>query len=131
MNEERINRALWNETSRVSEDLVRQVTWTAIEESNISIGDSNAETVQTIRMDQQIVGESRTCTDWYHEEGYLVKTQHFVNGTLTLSATLTDHEYSAENVVNTVVTSNGLPAPSILAAIAMLAMAAIQRSKSE
>ena len=131
VNEERINRALWNETSRVSEDLVRQVTWTAIEESNISIGDSNAETVQTIRMDQQIVGESRTSTDWYHEEGYLVKTQHFVNGTLTLSATLTDHEYSAENVVNTVVTSNGLPAPSILAAIAMLAMAAIQRSKSE
>ena len=129
--EERVNRALWNETSRLTENIARQVTWTATEEVDIAVGKFNADTTPTIRMEQQIVGESRTSTDWYHEEGYLVKTQHFVNGTLTLSATLTDYEYSAENVVSTVVTSNGLPAPSILAAITIISMAAIQRSKSE
>ena len=90
--EERINRALWNETHSVSEALARPVTWTATEENVISTGEINGENTQTMRMEQQIVGESRTSTDWYHEEGYLVKTQHFVNGTLVLSATLTDHE---------------------------------------
>jgi len=129
--EERINRALWNETSRLTENIARQVTWTATEEVDISVGKFNADVAPTIRMEQQIVGESRTSTDWYHEEGYLVKTQHFVNGTLTLSATLTDYEYSAENVVSTVVTSNGLPAPSLLAAMTIIGLAAIQRSKSE
>ena len=129
--EERINRALWNETSRVSEDLARQVTWTAVEESTVSTGDDNYGNTPTIRMDQQIVGESRTSIDWYHEEGFLVKTQHFVNGTLILSATLTDHKYSSENVVSTVVTDNGLPAPSLLAGIGIVALAAIRRSKTE
>ena len=129
--EERINRALWNETSRLTENIARQVTWTAAEEVDVAVGEFNDETVPTIRMEQQIVGESRTSTDWYHEEGYLVKTQHFVNGTLLLSATLTDYEYSAENVVSTVVTNNGLPAPSLLAAITIMAVAAIQRSKAE
>ena len=129
--EQRINRALWNETSRVSEDLARQVTWTATEETTISTGEANRDDTPTIRMEQQIVGESRTSIDWYHEEGFLVKTQHFDNGTLVLSATLTDHKYSAENVVATVVTDNGLPAPSLLAGISVLALAAIRRSKSE
>ena len=129
--EERINRALWNETSRLTENIARQVTWTATEEVDISVGKFNADVAPTIRMEQQIVGESRTSIDWYHEEGYLVKTQHFVNGTLTLSATLTDYEYSAENVVSTVVTSNGLPASSLLAAMTIIGLAAIQRSKSE
>ena len=129
--EQRINRALWNETSRDSEDLARQVTWTAAEETTISTGETNSDNTATIRMEQQIVGESRTSIDWYHEEGFLVKTQHFVNGTLVLSATLTDHKYSAENVVATVVTSNGLPAPSLLAGIGVFALAAIRRSKSE
>jgi hypothetical protein len=129
--EQRINRALWNETSRVSEDLARQVTWTAAEETTISTGDANYENTPTIRMEQQIVGESRTSIDWYHEEGFLIKTQHFVNGTLVLSATLTDHRYSAENVVSTVVTDNGLPAPSLLAGLGIFALAAIRRSKSE
>tara|TARA_B110000014_G_C20113050_1_gene586884 strand:- start:557 stop:1570 length:1014 start_codon:yes stop_codon:yes gene_type:complete len=129
--EERINRALWNETSRVSVDLARQVTWSAAEETTISTGESNGENTKTIRMEQQIVGESRTSTDWYHEEGFLVKTQHFVNGTLVLSATLTDRKYSAENVDVTVVTDNGLPAPSLLAGLGVLALAAISRSKSE
>ena len=129
--EERINRALWNETSRVSEDLARQVTWTAVEEAVVSTGDDNYGNTPTIRMEQQIVGESRTSIDWYHEEGFLVKTQHFVNGTLILSATLTDHKYSSEDVVATVVTGNGLPAPSFLAGIGIVALAAIRRSKSE
>ncbi len=129
--EERINRALWNETHSVSEDLARQVTWTAAEENVISTGEINGENTQTMRMEQQIVGESRTSTDWYHEEGYLVKTQHFVNGTLVLSATLTEHEYSSENVVVTVVTDNGLPAPSLLVGLGVFALAAIRRSKSE
>jgi len=129
--EQRINRALWNETSRDSEDLARQVTWTAAEETTISTGEANSDNTATIRMEQQIVGESRTSIDWYHEEGFLVKTQHFVNGTLVLSATLTDHKYSAENVVATVVTSNGLPASSLLAGIGVFALAAIRRSKSE
>ena len=131
ISEERINRALWNETSRLTENIARQITWTAVEEVDIAVGEFNDENVATIRMDQQIVGESRTSTNWYHEEGYLVKSQHFVNGTLTLSATLTDHEYSASNVVSTIVTSNGLPAPSLLAAITLFAVAAISRSKSE
>ena len=129
--EERINRALWNETDRVSEDLARQVTWTATEEVTISTGDDNRDDTPTIRMEQQIVGESRTSIDWYHEEGFLVKTQHFHNGTLVLSATLTDYEYSAETVVATVVTGNGLPAPSLMAGIGIFALAAIRRSKSE
>ena len=129
--EERINRALWNETSRVSEDLARQVTWTAIEETNVSTGDANQEMTPTMLMEQQIVGESRTSMDWYHEEGYLVKTQHYVNGTLVLSATLSDYKYSAENVVATVVTDHGLPAPSLLAGLGVFALAAIRRSKSE
>ena len=129
--EERINRALWNETHSVSEDLARQVTWTATEENVISTGEINGENTPTMRMEQQIVGESRTSTDWYHEEGYLVKTQHFVNGTLVLSATLTDHEYSSENVVVTVVTDNSIPAPSLLVGLGVFALAAIRRSKSE
>ena len=129
--EERINRALWNETSRVSEDLARQVTWTAIEETNVSTGDANQEMTPTMLMEQQIVGESRTSMDWYHEEGYLVKTQHYVNGTLVLSATLSDYKYSAENVVATVVTDHGLPAPSLLVGLGVFALAAIRRSKSE
>ena len=129
--EERINRALWNETGSVSEDLARQVTWTAIEETNVSTGDSNQGVTPTMLMEQQIVGESRTSMDWYHEEGYLVKTQHYVNDTLVLSATLSDYKYSAENVVSTVVTDHGLPAPSLLAGISVLALAAIRRSKSE
>ena len=129
--EERINRALWNETDRVSEDLARQVTWTAIEETNVSTGDANQEMTPTMLMEQQIVGESRTSMDWYHEEGYLVKTQHYVNGTLVLSATLSDYKYSAENVVATVVTDHGLPAPSLLAGLGVFALAAIRRSKSE
>ena len=129
--EERINRALWNETSRVSENLARQVTWTALEETNVSTGDANQEMTPTMLMEQQIVGESRTSMDWYHEEGYLVKTQHYVNDTLVLSATLSDYKYSAENVVATVVTDHGLPAPSLLAGIGVFALAAIRRSKSE
>ena len=129
--EERINRALWNETDRVSEDLARQVTWTALEETNVSTGDANQEMTPTMLMEQQIVGESRTSMDWYHEEGYLVKTQHYVNGTLVLSATLSDYKYSAENVVATVVTDHGLPAPSLLAGLGVFALAAIRRSKSE
>ena len=131
ISEERVNRALWNETNRLTENIARQITWTAVEEVDIAVGEFNDENVATIRMEQQIVGESRTSTNWYHEEGYLVKSQHFVNGTLTLSATLTDHEYSASNVVSTIVTSNGLPAPSLLAAITLFAVAAISRSKSE
>ena len=129
--EERINRALWNETSRGFEDVARQVTWTAIEETMVSTGDANQEDTLTMRMEQQIVGESRTSMDWYHEEGYLVKTQHYVNGTLVLSATLADYKYSAENVVATVVTDHGLPAPSLLAGLGVFALAAIRRSKSE
>ena len=129
--EERINRALWNETDRVAEDLARQVTWTAIEETTVSTGDANQEDMLTMKMEQQIVGESRTSIDWYHEEGYLVKTQHFDNGTLVLSATLSDYKYSAENVVSTVVTDHGIPAPSLLAGLAVLALAAIRQSKSE
>jgi hypothetical protein len=129
--EQRINRALWNETSRVTEELARQVTWSAVEETTISTGELNGENTRTMKMEQQIVGESRTSTDWYHEEGFLVKTQHYNNGTLTLSATLTDRQYSAENVVSTVVTDNGLPAPSLLAGLGMIALAAIPRSKSE
>ena len=129
--EERINRALWNETDRVTEDLARQVTWTAIEETTVSTGDANQEDALTMKMEQQIVGESRTSIDWYHEEGYLVKTQHFDNGTLVLSATLSDYKYSAENVVSTVVTDHGIPAPSLLAGLAVLALAAIRQSKSE
>ena len=129
--EQRINRALWNETSRVTEDLARQVTWTATEETTISTGEDNLDNTPTMRMEQQIVGESQTSIDWYHEEGFLVKTQHFVNGTLVLSATLTDHKYSAENVVATVVTDNGLPAPSLMAGIGIFALAAIRHSKSE
>jgi hypothetical protein len=129
--EQRINRALWNETGRVSEDLARQVTWTATEETTISTGGDNLDNTQTMRMEQQIVGEAETSIDWYHEEGFLVKTQHFVNGTLVLSATLTDHKYSAESVVATVVTGNGLPAPSLLAGIGIFALAAIRYSKAE
>ena len=129
--EQRINRALWNETSRVTEELARQVTWTATEETTISTGEDNLDNTPTMRMEQQIVGESQTSIDWYHEEGFLVKTQHFVNGTLVLSATLTDHKYSAENVVATVVTDNGLPAPSLLAGIGIFALAAIRHSKPE
>ena len=129
--EQRINRALWNETSRVTEDLARQVTWTATEETTISTGEDNLDNTPTMRMEQQIVGESQTSIDWYHEEGFLVKTQHFVNGTLVLSATLTDHKYSAENVVATVVTDNGLPAPSLMVGIGIFALAAIRHSKSE
>ena len=129
--EERINRALWNETSRVAENLARQVTWTALEETNVSTGDANQEMTPTMLMEQQIVGESRTSMDWYHEEGYLVKTQHYVNDTLVLSATLSDYKYSAENVVATVVTDHGLPAPSLLAGLGVFALAAIRRSKSE
>ena len=129
--EQRINRALWNETSRVTEELARQVTWTATEETTISTGEDNLDNTPTMRMEQQIVGESQTSIDWDHEEGFLVKTQHFVNGTLVLSATLTDHKYSAENVVATVVTDNGLPAPSLLAGIGIFALAAIRHSKPE
>ena len=129
--EERINRALWNETDSGSENLARQVTWTAVEETNVSTGDANQGVTPTMLMEQQIVGESRTSMDWYHEEGYLVKTQHYVNGTLVLSATLSDYKYSAENVVATVVTDHGLPAPSLLAGIGVLALAAIRQSKSE
>jgi len=129
--EERINRALWNETDSGSEDLARQVTWTALEETNVSTGDANQEMTPTMLMEQHIVGESRTSMDWYHGEGYLVKTQHYVNGTLVLSATLSDYKYSAENVVATVVTDHGLPAPSLLAGISVLALAAIRQSKSE
>lgn len=129
--EQRINRALWNETGEVSEDLARQVTWTATEETTISTGEDNLDNTKTIRMEQQIVGEAQTSVDWYHEEGFLVKTQHFVNGTLVLSATLTDYKYSAENVVATVVTDNGLPAPSLLTGIGIFALAAIRHSKAE
>ena len=129
--EERINRALWNETSRVDEDVARQVPWTAVEEVNVSTGDVNQDDTPTMLMEQQIVGESRTSMDWYHEEGYLVKTQHFVNDTLVLSATLSDYKYSAENVVATVVTDHGIPAPSLLAGLAVFALAAIRQSKSE
>ena len=129
--EERINRALWNETNRVTEEVARQVTWTAIEETVVSTGAANQEDTLTMKMEQQIVGESRTSMDWYHEEGYLVKTQHFVNGTLVLSATLSDYKYSAENVVSTVVTGHGLPAPSLLAGLGVFVLAAIPRSKSE
>ena len=128
---ERINRALWNETSRVSEDLVRQVTWTAVEETIISTGETNGENTPTIKIQQHIVGEERNSTNWYHEQGFLVKTQHFVNGTLILSATLTDRNYASENVISTVVTDNGLPAPSLFASIGVLALAAIRRSESE
>ncbi|MDP6888512.1 MAG: hypothetical protein QF454_00595, partial [Candidatus Thalassarchaeaceae archaeon] len=86
ISQERINRALWNETGRVSEDLARQVTWTAVEQANISTGETNGENTPTIKMLQQIVGEERNSIDWYHEEGFLIKTQHFINGTLVLSA---------------------------------------------
>ena len=129
--EVRINRALWNETSRNTVDVARQVTWTAVEETTISTGEDNGDNTPTMRMEQQIVGESRYSIDWYHEEGFLVKTQHFVNGTLVLSATLTDREYSAENVVETVVSEHGIPAPSLLAGAGVFALAAIRRSKSE
>ena len=97
----------------------------------MSTGDANQEMTPTMRMEQQIVGESRTSMDWYHEEGYLVKTQHYINGTLVLSATLSDYKYSAENVDATVVTDHGLPAPSLLAGLGVFALAAIRRSKSE
>ncbi len=129
--EERLNRALWNETSRTSVDYARQVTWTAAEETTISTGEYNGDNTKTMRMEQQIVGESRYSIDWYHEEGFLVKSQHFVNGTLVLSATLIDRSYAAENVVETVVTENGIPAPSLLAGLGVLGLAAIGRSKSE
>ncbi len=131
ISQERINRALWNETGRVSEDLARQVTWTAVEQANISTGETNGENTPTIKMLQQIVGEERNSIDWYHEEGFLIKTQHFINGTLVLSATLTDRYYGAENKVSTVVSDNGLPAPSLMATLGVLALAATRRSESE
>ena len=112
-------------------DVARQVTWTAAEETTISTGEDNGDNTPTMRMEQQIVGESRYSIDWYHVEGFLVKTQLFVNGTIVLSATLTDREYSAENVVETVVSEHGIPEPSLLAGAGMLALAAIRRSKSE
>ncbi|MDP6888774.1 MAG: hypothetical protein QF454_01940, partial [Candidatus Thalassarchaeaceae archaeon] len=92
---------------------------------------TNGENTPTIKMLQQIVGEERNSIDWYHEEGFLIKTQHFINGTLVLSATLTDRYYGAENKVSTVVSDNGLPAPSLMATLGVLALAATRRSESK
>ncbi|MBN17805.1 MAG: hypothetical protein CMB37_06595 [Euryarchaeota archaeon] len=131
VHEERVNRALWNETSRTTQDLSRQVTWTALEETTISTGDDNLDDTSTLKMEQQIVGEARHSLDWYHEEGFLVKTQHFDNDTLVLSATLTDRSYASENVVNTVVTDNGIPSISLLATLVIIGFAATKKLESE
>jgi hypothetical protein len=123
---ERTNGGLWNETS-TSETLHRQVTWTASAEVVVSTGEYNDENTKTMRIEQQIVGENQTSIDWYHEEGYLVKTQHFEADTLVLSATLVDHHYEAAAPTQETTTSNsGMPAVSLLATLAILGLAAIR-----
>lgn len=124
--ENRANKGLWNGSS-VDQTLHRQVSWTATEETIIATGPWNDDDTRTLRIEQQIVGENGSSIDWYHAEGYLVKTQHWASNRLILSATLTDFEYAAAEKKSETTSSNaGLPHHGAVATLGLLGLAALR-----
>jgi hypothetical protein len=121
----RTNSGLWNLTG-YDQHLSRVVTLNASMEADVLTGPLLDEVWKTVVVEQQVVGEDEVQSNWYDQRGYLVKTERRSGEVLQLSAILVDHSYYAEETHDETVNSNwGLPAPTLLAGLGVMAAASL------
>ncbi len=108
----RENRGVWTE-AQFNYSEVTQVSYKVIGEGVILYGIANEKTHDVLSVERVDLGNNVTTIDHFVESGYLAKTETWQNGTLTLSATLTEHRYYV-NEPHDVSTSSNWIIPTML-----------------
>ena len=114
----RENLGVWQEND-YNFSTTSQVLYQVVGERIIHYGVANEKTHDTLAVQRVDLGNNETTIDCYNGDGFLAHSETWLDGTLVLSATLSDFRYYINEPHETTSTSNWL-LPSILICLLML-----------
>ena len=114
----RENRGLWSE-NEYNRSTVTQVSYQVMGEKSVYYGVDNTKSHDTLEVKRVDLGNNITTIDFFREEGFLAHTATWHNGTLLLSATLTDYRYYVNEPHSSTMSTNWL-LPTVLICMVIL-----------
>ena len=119
----RENRGLWNE-NEYNRSTVTQLSYQVLGERGVYYGVDNTKLHDTLAIQRVDLGNNTTTIDFFREEGFLAHTETWQNGTLLLSATLTDFRYYVNEPHSSTMSTNWL-LPTVLTCMVVLVVIGI------
>jgi len=114
----RENRGLWSE-NQYNRSTVTQLSYQVLGEKGVYYGVDNTKLHDTLAVQRVDLGDNTTTIDFFREEGFLAHTETWQNGTLLLSATLTDYRYYVNEPHSSTMSTNWL-LPTVLICMVIL-----------
>ncbi len=115
---QRENRGIWS-TQEYNRSETDQMVFHASSEATVHYGVANSKSHNTIILERTNLGENITHKDFFVSDGYLAHTEIWDNGTLILSATLTDYRYYVNEPHSSSESANSL-APILIACFSVI-----------
>ena len=119
----RENRGLWTE-NEYNRSTVTQLSYQVLGERGVYYGVDNTKLHDTLAIQRVDLGNNTTTIDFFREEGFLAHTETWQNGTLLLSATLTDFRYYVNEPHASTMSTNWL-LPTVLTCMVVLVVIGI------
>ena len=119
----RENRGLWTE-NEYNRSTVTQLSYQVLGERGVYYGVDNTKLHDTLAIQRVDLGNNTTTIDFFREEGFLAHTETWQNGTLLLSATLTDFRYYVNEPHSSTMSTNWL-LPTVLTCMVVLVVIGI------
>ena len=119
----RENRGLWTE-NEYNRSTVTQLSYQVLGERGVYYGVDNTKLHDTLAIQRVDLGNNTTTIDFFREEGFLAHTETWQNGTLLLSATLTDFRYYVNEPHSSTISTNWL-LPTVLTCMVVLVVIGI------
>jgi hypothetical protein len=114
----RENHGLWSE-NEYNRSTVTQVSYQVLGERGVYYGVDNTKSHDTLAVQRVDLGDNTTTIDFFLGEGFLAHTETWHNGTLLLSATLTDYRYYVNEPHSSSMSTNWL-LPTVLTCMVIL-----------
>lgn len=119
----RENRGLWTE-NEYNRSTITQLSYQVLGEKGVYYGVDNTKLHDTLAIQRVDLGNNTTTIDFFREEGFLAHTETWQNGTLLLSATLTDFRYYVNEPHSSTMSTNWL-LPTVLTCMVVLVVIGI------
>lgn len=119
----RENRGLWTE-NEYNRSTVTQLSYQVLGERGVYYGVDNTKLHDTLAIQRVDLGNNTTTIDFFREEGFLAHTETWQNGTLLLSATLTEFRYYVNEPHSSTMSTNWL-LPTVLTCMVVLVVIGI------
>ena len=114
----RENRGLWSE-NEYNRSTITQLSYQVLGERGVYYGVDNTKLHDTLAVQRVDLGDNTTTIDFFLEDGFLAHTETWHNGTLLLSATLTDYRYYVNEPHSSSMSTNWL-LPTVLTCMVIL-----------